>query len=251
MPGMLEGMSGVSTGLLHNGMDLLFPPSCLFCHKPVSHRQSCCEACAREIQLISHQTCHRCGQPLPEELAPGPCGRCLMKPPPQQETISLFTYAGPVRQALLAWKLEGRNEGLLWLLDAARPKLLATFKPEDLLLPIPMPLKRMRKAGQHHAADLCRHIAAMTHSSWEWRLLRREGEQARQSSLRGPDRQRNLRAAFSVDMEVWNRLDVRGHIWVLDDIHTTGSTLRFGSRALTSLWTPVNAFALSRVGPER
>jgi len=118
-----------------------------------------------------------------------------------------------------------------------------------MLLPVPMPLKRMRQAGQHHAADLCRHIARITGCRWEWRLLRRTGEQARQSSLRSSARRRNLRGAFTVDMDIWNGLAVRGKIWVVDDIYTTGSTLRFASRALAGLQQPVSAFSLSRVDP--
>lgn len=247
MQGMLEGMSGLSTGLVGRGLHLIFPSSCVFCHKLVPEGQTCCNQCAGDIQVITPYTCRRCGQPLAEDLAPGPCGRCLTRPPPQEETVSLFTYAGPVREAVLAWKLEGRDAGLLWLLNASRPRLQELFNPGDVLLPVPMPLKRMRKAGQHHAADLCRYIANIAGCGWEWKLLRRQGEQARQSSLRSAARRRNLRGAFSVDLRVWNKLAIQGRVWIVDDIHTTGATLQFAARALANLQQPVSAFALSRV----
>jgi len=250
MQGMLKAMSGVSTGLLAKGLQIIFPPSCVFCNRPVSEGR-CCDHCASEIQVMTRHVCQRCGRPLAEDLVPGPCGHCLASPPPQEETVSLFVYAGPVRRGILAWKLEGRDAGLIWLLNVARPRLCELFGPEDLLLPVPMPLKRMRRSGQHHAADLCRHIAGITGCRWEWRLLRRHGEQARQSSLRSSARWRNLRGAFSVDMRIWRSLSIRGSIWIVDDIHTTGATLRFAGRALASLQQPVSAFALSRVASKR
>lgn len=244
-------MSGLSTKWIEHGIQLLFPPACVFCQEGIPNGQSCCDACARNIQLTSPYTCHRCGLPLADELAPGPCGRCLTRPPPQEETISLYTYHGPVREAILTWKLAGRDSGLLWLLDAARPRLKELIRAGDMLLPVPMPLKRMRKNGQHHAADLCHHIACITESGWEWRILRRQGEQSRQSSLNSTARWRNLRGAFAVNMKEWKKLPTPDRIWIVDDIHTTGATLLFAARALKSLKRPVHALSLARVAHRR
>jgi len=232
--------------LVDHGANLLFPPSCVFCGEPVPESGQCCAACAANIQLIGTDACHACGLPLPHELAPGPCGTCLRMPPPQSSTVSLYAYDGPVRDALLAWKLGGQEAGLDWLLYAASPRLRELFRPEDMLLPVPMPRKRLRKSAKHHAADLCRHIAEMSGSAWNWRLLRRQGEQPRQSALSGRERQRNLRGAFALDGRIRDQLNVTGRLWVVDDIYTTGATLRFAARALKPLACEVHAFALSR-----
>ena len=162
------------------------------------------------------------------------------------QTVSLYGYEGPVREAILSWKLQGRDAGLLWLLGTAEKRLQQTFAPEDLLLPVPMPLHRMRKTGQHHAADLCRHIAGITGSRLEWRLLRRTGEQPRQSSLAGGKRRKNLGRAFSLNKDTWQNNGVKGRIWVIDDILTTGTTVRQASKALRPLKQPIHAFTLAR-----
>jgi len=60
---------------------------------------------------------------------------------------------------VLDWKLNGRDAAARWLVDAALPRLSAGLEVGTLLLPVPMPLSRMRKSGQHHAANLCRWIA--------------------------------------------------------------------------------------------
>jgi len=171
----------------------------------------------------------------------------LRKPPPQKQTLSLYGYDGPVREAILNWKLQGHDGGLLWLLGAAEKRLQQIFSPEDLLLPVPMPIKRMRRAGQHHAANLCRHIAGISGSHTDWRLLRRTGEQPRQSALSGSSRRRNLSHAFGLDMESWQDIPPPGRLWLVDDILTTGATVHYACRCLKKADRAVCAFTLARV----
>jgi predicted amidophosphoribosyltransferase len=233
--------------LVDHGVRLLFPPACVFCGEPVPASGQCCETCAASVRVIASNACHLCGRPLPHEMVPGPCGTCLRRPPPQAATVSLYAYDGPVRDALLAWKLGGQEAGLDWLMQAASPRFQQLFQPEDVLLPVPMPLARLRKSAKHHAADLCRKIAAKTGSEWNWRVLRRQGNQPRQSALSGRHRQRNLRGAFALDKSMFDQISVKGTLWVVDDIHTTGATLRFAARALKPLGRDVHAFTLARV----
>jgi len=197
--------------------------------------------------VLPPHCCKSCGLPLPADLAPGPCGSCLRRPPPQTQTLSLYVYDGPVREAILGWKLEGRDAGLLWLLDAAAARLQQVFTPEDVLLPVPMPIRRMRRAGQHHAAELCRHIASIVHCRMDWKLLRRVGEQPRQSALSAGARRRNLARAFRLDTAHWRDMQPVGHLWLVDDIFTTGATVRYACRCLKQTGHPVSAFTLARV----
>jgi len=134
-----------------------------------------------------------------------------------------------------------------WLCLAAAARLKALFAEEDLLLPVPMPLSRMRRSGRHHAADLCRRIGRITGSPMEWRLLRRSGVQARQSELGRGGRWRNLRKAFHLEGDYRKMLENRDRIWVVDDICTTGATLHFACRTLNAAGYGVRAFSLARL----
>jgi len=184
---------------------------------------------------------------MPKELVPGPCGACLKNRPAQYSTLSLYTYQGVVRDALLGWKLQGQEAAIGWLLDIASHRLREMIAPDDLLLPVPMPLSRMRKHGKHHAADLCRMMAEDVGCRWDWRILRRTGEQKRQSSLSGVQRRKNLRKAFTIDADYWQQCDaVVGRIWLIDDIITTGMTVHFASKALHSIDNKIHALSLTR-----
>jgi len=250
---MLVGMKRLSTkgGQWVNRLaDALFPPVCLFCKVPVTTGEHCCADCLQDVRIWSHSTCQRCGTELPEAMMPGPCGHCLTKPPAQCQTHSLYCYQGAVREAILEWKLQGHDAAVRWLVQTAMPKLREIIAPDDVLLPIPMPLSRMRQHGQHHAANLCRWLVDDIGCSWDWRILRRVGEQARQSALSGSARRKNLRKAFALATDYeqrWQDMDFEASsIWLVDDILTTGSTLHFAAKASVKLGIEVKVLSLAR-----
>lgn len=227
---------------------LLFPPACFFCHADLEQADGCCPVCLDQIHIWPVTTCHRCGIILAAGTAPGPCGHCLQKPPAQQQTVSLYQYHAAVRDAILDWKLQGNEAAVHWLLRAASPRLQQLIHRDDLLLPIPAPLARMRKSGQHHAANLARWIANETGADMEWRLLRRHGTQARQSTLSGKARRKNLRKAFRLADHHQEILQTKAakRIWIIDDIFTTGSTVHYAARAAAKTGLPVSALTLAR-----
>ncbi|MDX8405399.1 MAG: double zinc ribbon domain-containing protein [Mariprofundus sp.] len=249
-------MSGVSTKLAprlnsaaRKARQLLFPPSCLFCRAALDNRDGCCPDCLQDIHIWPTTNCLLCGTVLPPAMAPGPCGHCLKHAPPQQQTHSLYQYHGPVRDAILDWKLAGNAAAARWLLQAAAPELCRIIAPDDLLLPMPAPLSRMRRSGQHHAANLCQWISAHTQARREWRLLRRIGEQPRQSSLSGVARRKNLRKAFAMCNDyrsLVQPLAPQARLWIIDDIFTTGSSVHYAARAAIKTGLPVHILTLAR-----
>jgi len=260
---MLVGMKKLSTktvGWVNRLGDVLFPPVCLFCKQPICkqplHSSSmhdngcCCISCFQAIRVWPHSLCMRCGTMLPEAMAPGPCGACLSHAPAQQRTHSLYEYHGPVREALLEWKLQGHDAAVRWLVKAAMPSLSERIDRDALLLPVPMPLSRMRKHGQHHAANMCRWLADDLGCGWDWSILRRVGEQPRQSSLSGSARRKNLRKAFTLAADYkphWQAIVPEPtSVWIIDDILTTGSTLHFAAKVSLRLGVAVHVLSLAR-----
>lgn len=161
----------------------------------------------------------------------------------------MYLYQGPVRDAILDWKLHGRDQAVRWLFEGAVPHLQTLLHPDDLVLPVPMPLSRMRHSGQHHTANLSCWLAGAVGCRWDWRLLRRQGDQPRQSSLSGQARRQNLRKAFRLDSDYLKRQMPEQSIrciWIVDDILTTGATLHFAARAVAGMKRPVRVLSLAR-----
>ncbi len=254
MCGMLGGMGKLSTNVglrVDEVRKLVFPPVCLFCQHPLATRDGCCANCLENIHIWPHTVCLTCGNILPEDMVPGPCGRCLQRPPAQYETHSLYEYSGPVRETMLNWKLHGHEAGVRWLLTAAVPRMVEYIMTDDLLLPVPMPLSRMRKSGQHHAANMCRWLAEAVGCEWDWCLLRRVGNQPRQSSLTGKARRENLRKAFAACNDHALSLQENATIWIVDDILTTGTTLHYAARAALKLNKQVRVLSIARTSHKR
>jgi len=157
--------------------------------------------------------------------------------------VHLFVYRGTVREAILAWKLSGRMAPLAALLDLALPRLQGIVAPEDMLVPVPSAAASIRRYGMHPAATLARLLARRLGCRWSSRVLARCGDDPRQSSLPAHARRKNLARAFVLA----HRPSVDGRIWLVDDIYTTGTTVR---RAFSVLCRDPKAFGvitLSRV----
>ncbi|MBF0282586.1 MAG: ComF family protein [Zetaproteobacteria bacterium] len=203
-------------------------------------------ACLQQIHIYPKHCCQQCGRIMPRDLAPGPCGACLKKAPMAQSMHSLFIYDGMVRQALLHWKLQRQEAEVAWLLQSATTTLQAIISAHDLLIPVPMPLSRMRERGQHHTANLCKIIAQQSGAAWDWRILRRIQDTPRQSTLSGQARKTNLKHAFGIDHAHAESLASFQRVWIIDDICTTGSTLNYATRALKPHHNNIHTFAMAR-----
>lgn len=156
---------------------------------------------------------------------------------PVLPVLALGEHAGRLRRVLLAWK----NGGMLCLsaplaaaLAPGVPRLVdqargsgATVAPTDVhLVPVPSSLAHRARRGEHHTGELARGIARRTGARTADVLrLRGSGSQLG----RGRRERREGR---------WNRVQLRrAHSAVrravlVDDVVTTGSTLRSAHDAL-------------------
>ena len=98
----------------------------------------------------------------------------------------------------------------------------------DALVPVPMGRTKERRRGYNQAELLGRALSRRVHIRCDMTLLTRRQERATQSTLPKRERAANVRGAFAASSRVKGK-----SILVVDDICTTGETLRACATALS------------------
>ena len=137
-------------------------------------------------------------------------------------------YRGALERLLQALKFE-RHDFLGHALSGLLHETLASRGDVafDEVVGVPMPAARERRRGYNQAELLARALARRTGVPCDMTLLTRRGERATQSTLPKRARAANVRGAFAASPLVKDR-----SILIVDDISTTGETLRACASAL-------------------
>jgi len=140
---------------------------------------------------------------------------------------AVFEYGGPVADAIQRFKYDGRSEcgaalGSVLAADARR-----WVGKVDVVVPVPLHWRRRRARGYDQAALLARPVAKALGVPALLRGLRRVRDTPSQVGLPHAERQRNIAGAFAP----W-RLRGAERVLLVDDVRTTGATLRAASKAL-------------------
>ncbi len=215
-------------------LDLLFPAGpCSLCGNPTGWGPATglCRACWGRRKRLGGARCPTCGKPLPavEGQEDHACGACLADPPAFEAHASPYAYAGPVRQLVLMYK-EQRRYPLAGLLGRALAREVRRrwlgWAPDGVVA-VPGPLLRRVVRGFEPAGLVAREAArALRVPLLEGLRLRRTPKP--QKGLTVARRRENVRSAFLGDP----RLLKGKTVLLVDDVTTTGATLREGARAL-------------------
>jgi predicted amidophosphoribosyltransferase len=205
--------------LLAELADLLLPRSCAGCGLPGA---VLCPACA-DLLTRPHLA-------APRRFPPG-------FPP----TVAAGPYAGPVRDAVLAFKERGRAElaaplgaALALAVAGALAGLRCPPPGPVLLVPLPSSAASLRTRGRDHVRELAGVAAAELRTAGlpvrEARLLRRQGRVRDSAGLSAEERRANLGGTFALRGGA-----VAGAVLVLvDDVVTTGATLTEAAAVLAA-----------------
>jgi len=168
----------------------------------------------------------------------------LQEPPAFEAHASAFVYAGPVRALVLLYKDQKRYP-IARLLGRAVAKRVKTAWPEaawDAVVFVPSPLRRRLLRGFEPAGLLARETAKRLGIPYHRWLTPRKTPQA-QKGLSKAARKLNVRAAFFA-----RKADVEGkRLLLVDDVRTTGATLREASRVLARHGATVHAATFAMV----
>ncbi len=198
------------------------PPVCLLCGdvgiRHAARLSDLCFACRQSLPWAESQ-CARCALPLHATGVEALCGRCQTQPPAFELCLSPFFYRAPLDHLLQGLKFNGRLTQARLLGELMADWLAAVVEvPPDQLIPVPLHAVRLRERGFNQAAELARPIARRFGVSLNLGNVRRVLATPPQSDLSRKQRLENVRGAFEVVQPM------SGHVVIIDDVMTTGST---------------------------
>ena len=212
-------------------LKIVLPAWCIACDRelPWQDRQaSCCGSCWAGLPRITTARCHSCALPAPVSgLADWTCLDCQADPLPLEWCEAWGHYRGSLEKVLHAFKFSRHDflaEGLSGLLEETVRKRDLQF---DAIAGVPMHRSRERARGYNQAELLARALSKRVGVRCDMTLLTRRGARATQSTLPKRERAANIRGAFEASAPVKGK-----SILIVDDICTTGETLRACAAAL-------------------
>lgn len=231
-------MQVIATGKQHlNGafrrsLDLLLPPQCVACFRPVDVDGGLCAACFGRMPFIERPHCERLGTPFDEDYGEGMLSpRAVADPPVFGRARAVARFDGPARDLVHRLKYGDRTY-LAPVLGRWMARAGSEILPDaDCLVPVPLHWRRLWGRRFNQAALLAGAVGKVTGLPVETGLLQRVRSTRSQVGLSASERARNLQGALRVPEGA--RIEAKGRALVLvDDVMTTGSTANAAARAL-------------------
>lgn len=191
-------------------LDLIFPPRCPGCR---TRGVLLCSRCLAQCRTLRHTD---------QATAQGRRAATVLA-----TASGLYQYDAPLREAIALFKYRRRRAmagPLGCLLIEALP---AHAQACDAVVPVPLHASRLRERGFNQSSLLAEAVGAALGLPVDQRLARVR-ETQHQVGSDGPQREANVRDAFG-----WQAPDAAPRVVLLiDDVLTTGATMRACARAL-------------------
>jgi len=231
--------------------NLLFPPACLLCRRrlPAPARFASqseaagaqagvsevaslfCEACEQAMPTALPPVCQQCGVGLLGAYdAHVVCQRCRESPLAVEKARAPFVYAGMVREAIHAFKYDGRRRIGLWLASHMARTTASEFPLTKInaIVPVPLHWVKQRLKGTNPSAFLARAVAKLLKIPCDPGCLCRVRWTSTQTRLGIHQRFQNVRDAFRVP----RHRSMGRTVLLVDDVLTSGATAHACALAL-------------------
>ena len=193
--------------------NLIAPPACNFCGSFLEQRTIFCNECTIKIQPVVS-----CKVEVTKKYS--------------LKVFAVGSYKDPLKKLVLAkhWSCLVSCKQLAQLM-LQTPAM--QFQRYDYIMPIPLHWMRCAKRGFNQSYEMAMHVQKNTDIVLA-DILKRNRHTQFQSNLAPDQRIENLKHAFSI--KPVDRLQYKDkHLLLIDDVMTTGATLRSAARELIKL----------------
>ena len=232
--------------MLGSIIDIFFPPVCPVCEKALKDKGKSlcgdCEAGFSRLRIIA-PVCGVCGAPFASETGgEHTCGLCLAERPPFTKARSVYFYEGPVLTAIHKFKYNGHvilAQAFAGIFEDAA----ADCPAPDIIVPVPLHINRLKKRGFNQSLLIARKMSKTLKTGLSYDNLARTRATEPQVNLKASERAKNVSSAFFIRAPA----AFKGkRILLVDDVYTTGATIRECSKVLKKAGAEVYALTLAR-----
>ena len=239
-----------ATGLL----DVLLPPLCLTCDRPVGAPGQFCSACFQRVSFITAPCCVRCGAPFVHIAfsgADGLCPHCRAHPPQFDRARAAFRYDAMAKRLILPFKHGDRTELALPLARFMARAGGDLLQAADLLVPVPLHRSRLLARRYNQAALLAFALGRLGGRRVLVDALLRRRATAMLGDLGAAERAVEMADAIALRPRHAGRIAGQ-RVLLIDDVLTSGATANACAAALRAGGASgVDVLALARVPDPR
>jgi len=193
----------------------------------------------RLLGVLAPPRCAACDEILRREAVF--CAGCVatLEPPPPLPTgvTASFAYGGALADAIRTAKYQGRLDRLRLLGHALRTRM--PDERADVVAPVPLHAARLRWRGYDQAAVLAFALARALQTRCDVDLITRVVDTPHLAELDAPGRAEAVRGAFVA------RTCGGKRVLLVDDVFTTGATLRAAMDAIEAAGGSARAHVLA------
>ncbi len=222
LSGAIKPSAFVLYKLMWSAIDWVYPPYCGGCGQ---FGDRWCKTCKNSTEKLPDEICPICGNPNPANMI---CARCAEEPPAFVQMRSAVVFKGAVRNAIHRLKYD-HDMGLGESLSVHLISLAKDLNwPLDCVCSVPISNAHLTERGYNQSNLLARPLALALQIPFLSQALKRKRETRSQVGLSAKERDINVRDAFWANANLVKNKTVV----VVDDVTTTGSTIRACASAL-------------------
>jgi ComF family protein len=247
---ILDGLFTGARRLGGGALDLLLPPVCSACRRPVAAAHALCAGCWSRLQPIERPYCERLGIPFGYDIGEGALSaEAIADPPVFDRARAAVLFEGPARDLVHALKYHDHTETVRLIGRMTARAGAEILGDADVLVPLPLHRHRLWRRKFNQAALIALEVGRASGVAVDADALRRIRATRPQVGLGESERIANVRGAFRVPAS--HRAAIAGRRVVLvDDVLTTGATVSAATRALKRAGAArVDVLTFARVAP--
>ncbi len=219
-------------------LDLVFPKKCMVCKEIFDFNETSigvCDDCIKIFKAPTGTTCKQCGKETEQEYC-DICTKYLSGKLYKDNTFyftknyPIFIYNDSTKISIFELKYSKNLSVLKGFEKIINQRLKdLDFSKIDLIIPVPMYIKKERKRGFNQAKLFAKLVSNLTKINYNDKALIRHRKTTVQSDKTLSMRYANLENCFSVT----DKNSIKNKtILLIDDIYTSGSTINMCAKTL-------------------